>query len=290
MSLPLYVSRNGELIAPADARVSIFNPALSGSYGVYESLQIVRGAPFAQRAHLERLARSAALLDLPLPADLPTFERWIAEVIGANAAQEGVLRLYVLGPENGGAPTAFIWPQPFPVYPAEFYTHGATAITFEGERTLPAAKSLNTLVSFLAQRQARAAGVHEALLYHDGHLTEGSNSNLFAMAAGAATGAGAILTAPADQVLSGVARDIVLHLATTNHIALAETTLVLADVPRWTECFITSTSRHVLPITSIDGHPVGNGQVGPQTRRMMALFEEYFVQKVTANAQRQKTR
>jgi branched-subunit amino acid aminotransferase/4-amino-4-deoxychorismate lyase len=289
MSLPVYVSCNGELIAPANARVSIFNPALSGSYGVYESLQIVRGVPFAKHAHLDRLMRSAALLGLPLPADLPTFERWIAEVIEANQAQDGVLRLYVLGPENGGAPTAFIWPQPFPVYPGEFYTQGATAITFEGERTLPAAKSLNTLVSFLAQRQARGAGVHEALLHHDGHLTEGSNSNLFAVVAGATTGAGtpasaapapAILTAPADQVLSGVARDIVLHLAEANHIALAETTLVAADVPRWTECFITSTSRHVMPITQIDGRPVGNGHVGPETRRMMALFEEYFVKHI----------
>ena len=97
------------------------------------------------------------------------------------------------GPENGGEAVAFIWPQPPPVYPPEYYTSGVSAITFEGCRYLPQAKSLNSLVSFLAQRAARAAGVHEAFLHRDGYLTEGSNSNLFAVVDGI------VLTPPARR-------------------------------------------------------------------------------------------
>ena len=138
-----------------------------------------------------------------------------------------------------------------------FIAKGATAITFEGQRSLPQAKTLNTLVSFLAQRYARAAGVHEGLLHHDGHLTEGSNSNLFAVIDDT------LLTAPAQQVLSGVARDMVFHVAGQDGIPLRETDLQLSDLPRWDECFITSTSRHVMPLTAIDGRPVGDGRVGP---------------------------
>ncbi len=280
MPLPLFVSRNGELIPPAEARISIFNPALSGSYGVYESFQIVHGVPFAESEHLQRLAHSAAMIDLALPADLATFRAWIAGLLSANEAVECALRIFVLGPENGGETAAYIWPQPAPTYPAAFYSEGATAITFEGQRSLPQAKTLNTLVSFLAQRNARAAGVHEGLLYHDGHLTEGSNSNLFSVIDDT------LLTAPAQQVLSGVARDMVFRVAGQHDIPLRETDLALSDMPRWHECFITSTSRHVMPITAIDGRPVGDGRVGPHSRRLMALFEDYFRQMIAEESAR----
>ena len=155
MDLPVYISRNGVLVSPTEANVSVLTPALYGAYGVYESMQVVGGAPFEEAAHLRRLARSAEILGLPLPADLATFQRWIAEILAANGAPACTLRLFVVGPENGGQAVAYIWPQPPPVYPPTYHALGAAAITFEGCRYLPQAKSLNSLVSFLAQRAAR---------------------------------------------------------------------------------------------------------------------------------------
>ena len=140
MGLPLYVSRNGVLIPPSQASVPIFNSALYGAFGVYESMQVANGVVFEQGAHLVRLARSAGILELPLPASLATFERWIAEVLAVNAAPDCTLRLFVVGAENGGEVTAFIWPQPALAYSAALYAHGAPAITFEGQRFLPEAK------------------------------------------------------------------------------------------------------------------------------------------------------
>ncbi|MGC8780279.1 MAG: aminotransferase class IV, partial [Anaerolineae bacterium] len=215
-------------------------------------------------------ARSADLLGLRLPADFATLERWIADVLRANAATEATLRLFVVGGDEDGDGVIFIWPQPPARFPERFYTAGATAITFEGERYLPQAKSLNTLVTYLARRQAQALGAHEALLHHAGHLTEGSNSNLFAVIRGE------ILTPPADRVLAGVTRDLLMELAGREGLPIRETPLALADRPRWDECFITSTSRHVMPITAVDGRPVGDGRVGPLTQRLAAIFEEYF--------------
>ncbi len=207
-----------------------------------------------------------------MPADKATFAHWIAEVLAVNAARDCTLRLFVVGAENGGASTAFIWPQPAPAYPPEFYTQGAPAITFEGCRALPQAKSLNTLVSFMGQRRARVAGAHEALLHHDGFLTEGTNSNLFAVLDGI------VMTPPAEQVLAGVTRDILLGLAAQNGIRVSEQPLLLADLSSWSESFITSSSRHVMPVTRVDGRPIGTGQVGTTTHRLMALFEAYFTQ------------
>lgn len=270
MTLPKYVSRNGALIAPSEAHISVFNPALFGAYGVYESLQVVNGAAFELLAHLRRLAQSAQIIGLPLPADLDTLARWCRDVLAANEAPVCTLRLFVVGAEQGDQVTAYIWPQAASVYPSAYYTHGAAVITWAAARYLPQAKSLNTLASFLAQRAARAAGVHESLLHHEGRLTEGSNSNLFAVIEGQ------VLTPPACEVLSGVTRDLVIALAARHDAPLREATLALTELPRWQECFITSTSRHVMPITRINGQPVGDGTVGPLTRQLSALFEDYF--------------
>lgn len=270
MSLPIYVSRNGVLISPAQATLSVFNPAIYGAFGVYESLQVVNGVAFEQAAHLDRLVHSAEIIRLPLPADRPTLARWSAQVLAANKAGDCTLRLFVVGADQGNEITAYLWPQPATRYPAHYYTQGSPTVTFEAQRFLPQAKSLNTLASHLAQRAARAAGAHEGLLHHAGFLTEGASSNLFAIMGDA------VLTPPAHQVLSGVTRDLVIDLARREGIAVREMPLLLADVPRWAECFITSTSRHVMPVTAIDGRPVGDGQVGPMTARLHAVFERYF--------------
>jgi branched-subunit amino acid aminotransferase/4-amino-4-deoxychorismate lyase len=273
-SLITYVSRNGELVPAAEARISVFNPAIYGAWGVYESMQVANGTLFEPLAHLRRLAHSAEIIDLTLPASLNTIKTWMQVVIKAYGQPDCTVRLFVLGPDNGGDPVAFIWAQPPNGYPAAYYTAGATAITFEARRFLPEAKSLNGLASFMAQRRARAADVHEALLYHAGCLTEGSNSNLFAVAGGR------VLTPPHTEVLSGVTRDIVIRLARENGIPLEEVELPVAEIGAWQECFITSTSRHVMPVTTIDEQPVGSRRVGPMTQRLHDLFETYFVSQV----------
>ncbi len=270
MSLPIHVSLNGVLIQPAQACVPVFNPAIYGAYGIYESMEVANGVVFALEAHLQRLAHSAALLEMALPVELPTLQRWIAEVLAANEAAECTLRLFVIGAEGGEPANVFVWPQAPIHYPASYYVHGAHAITFSGQRFMPEAKSINTLASFLARRKAQSTGAHEAFLVHDGYLTEGANSNLFVV-----TG-GVVNTPPADKVLAGVTRDIVFGLARRHGVEARESNLPEAGLDSWSECFITSTSRHVMPITAVDGLPIGDGKVGPITGRLMALFEEQF--------------
>lgn len=269
--LPQFVSRNGVFIPAAEASISVFNPAIYGAYGVYESMQVRNGVVFERNAHLLRLAYSAQVIELPLPAELPVIAEWIEAIVAATGVRDGTVRLFVIGPENGGETRAYIWIQPPAAYPGAFYEDGVTAITFEARRYLPQSKSLNTLASFMAQRRAQAAGVHEALLSHEGCLTEGSNSNLFVVVDGA------LVTAPDEEVLSGVTRDIVLHLVAEAGIPLRMECPRSEGMARWSECFITSTSRHVMPVTSIDRRLVGSGRPGPQTARVSGLFEGYFL-------------
>ena len=160
-------------------------------------------------------------------------------------------------------------PEALRSYPDHLYRTGASAVLFEGQRALPACKSLNTLVNFLARRVATQAGALEGLLHHNGSLTEGARSNLFAVHQGQ------LVTPPASEVLSGITRDIIVQVMQDTAHPVTEATLS-TDLTRYDEIFISSTSMHVMPITRIDGQPIGAGSVGPVTSLAMARFETHY--------------
>lgn len=274
--LPAVVSCNGVFISPADAQVSVFNPALYGAFGVYESLQVANGQIFELVGHLNRLAHSAAVIELRLPAPPEQIAGWVADVVTASGQAACTVRLFVVSNDDNSAANAYIWTQPPTHYPLAYYQEGVAAITFAAQRFLPESKSLNALSSFMAQRRARAAGVHEALLQHAGCLTEGSNSNLFAVIGGE------VVTPPDAEVLAGVTREVVLRLAREHEIPVHCAALPLAGRADWQESFITSTSRHVMPLIRVDDATIGDGRPGPVTRRLHALFEAYFAAQVGA--------
>ena len=171
--------------------------------------------------------------------------------------------------EPAAKPVIAMRPEALPTYPDHFYRDGAGAVLYEGRRAIPACKSLNTLVNYLARRAAIRAGELEGLLYHDGCLTEGARSNLFAVQAGQ------LVTPPAAEVLSGITRDIILQEMETTEHPVIEAPLS-TDFSKYEEFFISSTSMHVMPITRIDGRPLGSGQIGPVTKLAMARFEAHY--------------
>ncbi len=275
MTLPQAVSRNGRLIAPSDAHISVFNPVIFGAFGVYESIQLYQGVFFRLDDHLQRLADSALAIDLELPAGLDIIARWTQEAIAANGCRDALIRMFALGPTPGHAPEIFIWPETPRALPPEMYEQGVGAVTFQGERALPHAKSLNTLVNHLARMRALKAGEHEGLLVDRALcVTEGSTSNLFIIQDGV------LLTAPDEDVLAGVTQLDLLKLAGELGLPVLQRPLPLAERPYWDEAFLTSTSRHVLPLVRIDGQPIGDGRPGPVTRRLHAAFEAHFLAEI----------
>jgi branched-chain amino acid aminotransferase len=261
---------NGRLHPASEAKVSLFSPALFSSFGVYESVEVVDMVAFHLEEHLSRLAQSADMIELILPYSMHEVAGWIGELIKENGHHDCILRIIALGATQAGDEALVaILPQASPRYPDEYYSSGASVITFEGTRSLPACKSLNTLVNYLARRQAIRAGVHEAILCASGEMTEGSRSNIFAVRRDE------VLTPPADQVLSGITRDIVIRLAMDAGYRVSEVPLSLADVPTYDEFFVTSTSMHIIPIIRIGATTPGAGRVGPTTRGLMDRFERY---------------
>lgn len=267
-----YAILNGACIPQAQAQVSLFDQALLSSFGVYEAIKVDQGRPFHLEEHLRRLLKSAELLDLSLGVEVATLVEWFDQL---NRVEPGATwRLTIIGlgaVERGGQPIIAMQPEPMRTYPAELYQRGARAMLYEGQRALPACKSLNTLVNFLARRAATRVGALEGLLHHDGYLTEGARSNLFAVRRGQ------LLTPPATAVLSGITRDLIVQeMADTPHPVTED--WLSTDLAECEEFFISSTSMHVMPVTAIDGRPIGAGQVGPVTELAMARFEAHYQQ------------
>ncbi len=267
---------NGERRSVDEALVSIFNKAIFASFGVYEAVKIQRGRPFYLEEHLHRLRQSAGLIDLQLDVDRSTLNGWVKQLCRLDPEATWRLLIIAFGSiEAGDRPIVAMRAEPLPTYPDRLYQVGAQAILYEGQRAMPACKSLNTLVNFLARRAATRSGALEGLLHHNGHLTEGARSNLFAVRADR------LMTPPAGEVLSGITRDIIVQVMAETAHPVQEARLS-TDLSLYDEFFISSTSMHVMPITQIDGRPVGDGQVGPVTKLAMDRFEAHYRQVMEA--------
>ncbi len=266
---PLPISmRNLELIPTAEAAIPVTTSALYGALGVYETVEIVNGTPFRLMHHLARLDESARRSGFTVMPPTDHVAEWWPTLLKANRdVKETLLRIVLVDLDDGPA-TYFLYLMEPPHYPKEWYDHGVPVTTFPAARTFPLIKSLNTLVPGLARKKAQSLGMHDALLIdHHGYVTEGSNCNVFAVIDGT------LLTPPYGAALEGVTMNIVLDLARELNIPAERQPLPAEEISQWEEAFLTSTRRHILPISLIDQQEL---PVGPITRRLMAAFEELF--------------
>jgi branched-chain amino acid aminotransferase len=133
----------------------------------------------------------------------------------------------------------------------------------------PAAKTGNYMNNVLALHEANAAGADDAVMLNErGEVAEGSTSNVYAVRGGA------LATPPLDAgILKGTTRTRILALARADGIRVEERALLPDDLRRADEAFLSSSVRGILPVTRVDGRPLGSGAPGPVTRRVHDLFE-----------------
>jgi branched-chain amino acid aminotransferase len=260
---------SGRLSSEEEARVSPFDHALLTGDGVFETLKVEGGVPFALRRHLERLARSAAglALDVPAPA---TVRAALAEVIGANGISEGVARITLtggpapLGSDRGPAgPTLIVACGP----PRGWGPAAAVAVAPwpRNERSaLAGLKTVSYAENVIALRWARERNAEEAVFGNlGGHLCEGTGTNVFVGVGGR------MLTPPLTSgCLAGVTRDLLLELG-----VVEEEELPLSALGEAGEAFLTSSTRDVQPISTVDGVPLP-ATPGPLTKAAMDAFAD----------------
>ncbi len=271
-----YAIFNGQLLPNTQAKISIFDDAFFSSFGVYESVKVDHGQPFYLKEHLERLIKSAHMLNLSLGVEPETLTAWFKTLVAVDPQATWSLRIVALGATSPNSnPIIAMQPLPLSTYPDKLYKNGATAILYQGQRFMPPCKSLNTLANYLARRQALQANALEGLLHHQGNLTEGARTNLFAVKQGQ------LITPPAADVLSGITRDLIVQIMQPGPHPVTETNLP-TDLSLYDEVFISSTSMHVMPLTHIAGQSIANGQVGPITKEVMTRFKFHYQQVMLA--------
>ena len=276
------VNVNGRIGDAETAVVPVFDHGFLYGDGVYETLRTYNRRPFLLERHLERLRASAAAIGLAVPLT----DRQLAARIDETAAAAGIggeryIRLLVtrgagaLGydPRACGEPTVVIIVKPHADTPPEVRARGIGIIVSSVMRNHPAAidpriKSNNLLNNALAMQEALRRGAAEALMRnHRGEFSECSQSNFFLVREGEA------VTPPIESgLLEGATRNFLFEVAREVGVRIRHAVLRDADLAAADEMFITSTTREVLPVTSVDGRPVGTGAPGPVTRLLADGF------------------
>jgi len=262
-----------------EATVPVLDRGFIFGDGVYEVIPVYSRRLFRLAEHLRRLQNSLDGIGLQNPHTAAEWGALLQQLVDQNEGEDQYLYLHITRGvakrdhafPKGVAPTVFLMSSPLTPPAPELKAGGVTAITAQDNRWLRCdIKAISLLPNVLLRQQAVVAGTMEAVLLRDGFLTEGSASNIFVVQNGV------ILAPPKNNLmLPGITYDLILELAAAEQIPCKVGPVPEAALRSADEIWLTSSTREILPITVLDGQPVGNGQPGPLFKRMDALYQHY---------------
>jgi D-alanine transaminase len=284
---------NGRYLPQAEAAVHIEDRGYQFGDGVYEVCEVHGGLLIDEERHMARLRRSLAELRMDYPSQPAALSVVLRQIIARNKVSEGYVYLQVT---RGVAPRDHTFPVPS-VRPSIVVTARSTdrskaeATAAKGISVISCPdirwkrtdiKTIGLLPNVLARQTAREQGAYEAwLLDEDGMVTEGAASNAWIV-----NEEGTIITRYADSlILRGVTRTTLIDLVTAEGLRLEERKFSLEEAKSAREAFVTGATTLVMPVVSIDGHPIGGGKPGPLAQRLRSKFHsvaKHGPQKVTS--------
>jgi branched-chain amino acid aminotransferase len=282
MALKVWI--DGKLYEKPDAKVSVYDHGLLYGDGVFEGIRVYHGRIFELEAHLRRLFESAKAIRLTIPMTAAELTAAMEQTVRANDFTDCYIRLIVtrgqgplgIDPLRCARPSVILIADTIAIYPKELYEKGISVITSSVIRNHPGAlspriKSLNYLNNILARLEAHDAGVAEAImLNHHGNVAEGTVQNIFIVRDGAVS-----TPAVTEGALEGVTRKVMLMLSQRLGLPTFERVIERIDLYNADEMFMTGTGAELMPVTKVDGRSVGNGEVGPITRKLITAFKAH---------------
>ncbi len=278
----LLININGKLLHRDEAGISPFDSAVQGGDGVWEGLRVYDGKIFRLNAHLDRLRSSALALAF---AEIPSHETITNEIkrtLEANGMRNnahirltltrGVKLTSGMDPRlNTAGPTLIVLAEhKEPVYDKT----GLRLITSSMRRPSPDVLDpkihhCNLIQSILAKIEATHAGADDALMLDQrGFVAETNATHLFIVEGDS------VVTSRLVACPEGITRDVVLNLCRQNDVPHEVRDYSLTEVYRADEMFCTGTMGELAPVTQVDGRTIGNGEIGPMTRRLSGLFDQ----------------
>ena len=229
--------------------------------GAYTTLRTYKGDHVVRLGqHVKRLVDSVRFQGHAAPLDEADVRRLLAEALSSTRDGESKIRL------TFAPPSLFVSIEPLEPLPESLYRDGVWCVTVPVHRDQPEAKDTRFLATASAAYSALPPGAHEGLMVaDDGSILEGLSSNFFAVLDG-------VLHTEDARALHGITRSMVLELCR----GVAPVSLMavrVLDLARVTECFLTSVSREILPVTRVNAILIGPGNAGPVTDELRRRFE-----------------
>lgn len=268
---------NGEFLALENAKVSALDRGFLFADGIYEVVPVYRRKPFLWASHLRRLVRSLAAIQLPSPLRDEDWTELVHQMIERQPFDDQFIYLQIT---RGSAKRDHAFPQK--VRPTVFAMatefkrpglvdreNGLNAITVNDERWLRCdIKSVALLGNVLARQQAVDQGAHEAILIRDDVVTEGASSNIWLVVNGE------LLGHPRDNLaLEGIRYGLIEELGMGCGLKLTLRKRSPADLARASEVLLSSATKELLAITSINQKPVGQGRPGPVFHQLREAYD-----------------
>jgi D-alanine transaminase len=272
---------NGSWMPIEDAKISVLDRGFIYGDGVYELVPVIKRKPYRMLQHLKRLDNSCREIGLKNPYSIDEWSDLIRQMIAKQAFDDqgvywqitrGVAKRDHRFPDNI-EPTVFMMSNPLPKLTQAQIDHGVKCYTYPDLRWQRCQiKSISLLGNVLARQHAAEHDGIESVMIRDGFMTEASASNVFCVFGDT------IVSPPKDNhILGGVTLDGVMELAVKNNMKLVVRPIPEAEMWKADEMWLSSSTKGVLAITSLDDKPVGNalhlGQPGPMFKKMFAIVQ-----------------
>lgn len=251
------------------AVMPLANIEFSYGFGVYENIKIRNGVVYFVPQHIARLQKSAETIGLTHLFRNEEISQFMTELVRKleldKSDASANLKILLIG---GKEPQLVILALAPHFLDRKFYSEGVKTITIAHERFLPQAKTLNMLPSYFFYSKAKEQGCYDALLLSQtGTIVEGTRTNFFAMKGRE------LFTAPSEDVLEGVTRQTVIHVAQKNGFTIHEVAIPVSQIGEYDGAFLTSTSAKIVPIRQIDEI---NLQIPEELRELMHAYDTFL--------------
>jgi len=282
---------NGKFMPLEEARVPVLDRGFIFGDGVYEMVPVYSRVPFRLDEHLARLERSLAAVRIRNPYGRAEWRDIILQLVAKQPFEDqgvyfqvtrGVARRDHAFPKDA-VPTVFIMSNPLVNPPRELVERGATAVTAVDDRRLHCdIKSISLIGNCLLRQVSADVGAAETILLRDRKVTEASASNVFVVRGGV------ILSPPkSNLILPGITYDVIAEIAQAAGLPFEIRDVSEAELRSADEIWVTSSSKEVLAIVTLDGKPVAGGKPGPLFHRVYALYQEFKQKVMRAGKERQ---
>ena len=278
---------NGQFVNHENAYVHVEDRGYQFSDGVYEVVFVKNNKIVDWKPHCKRLRRSLLEMRIEYNFNDDVLKNLVMELLDKNSLQDAAVYLQVsrgVAKRDHGFPKGNITPSVVmtasaPIFPSgESYNSGVSIITMPDIRWKRRdIKTVSLLPNVLAKQEAADKGATEAIFIEDdGFITEGSSTNFFII-----DKTGVLRTHPVNnRILSGITREGVINIAKKSGMVVKERPFSLAELMVSKGAFITSTTKHVLPVTKVNGVEIAGGSVCSEIQDIIKLYKKYINEQV----------